>query len=60
MGLSTPVTRPHFLEHVQFWEAKALELREENLKMVADRAKLLVAKEVVPLFQQKFKNITKY
>lgn len=45
LGLSSQITRPAVNEHTVFWEEKALELREENMKMAADRAKDLVKKE---------------
>ena len=44
IGLSTPVSKQSFSEHTSFLEKKAFELRSENLKLSAEKAKKLHCK----------------
>ena len=45
LGLSFPIAKSQFVEHVKYLEEKAFELRDENLKMAATRARNLIIKE---------------
>ena len=45
LGLSSPIVKSQFVTHVKDLEEKAFDLREENLKMAATRARNLVIKE---------------
>ena len=45
LGLSSPLAKSRFSEHVKFWEKTSYDLREENLFMCAKRAKELMARE---------------
>ena len=45
LGLSFPIAKSQFVEHVKYLEEKAFELRVENLKMAATRARNSIIKE---------------
>ena len=45
LGLAAPVSQQSFSDHTKYLESLSCEIRDENLKMAAARAKSLVAKE---------------
>ena len=45
LGLSFPIAKSQFVKHVKYLEEKTFELRDENLKMAATRARNLIIKE---------------
>ena len=45
LGLSSPIVKTQFIEHVKYLEEEAFELRDENFKITATQAGNLTIKE---------------
>ena len=45
LGLSSPIVKSQFVEHISYLEQKAFELRDKNFKMAATRARNLIVRE---------------